>query len=823
MDGDDTDARAVEKGPAGRFLRYPEEIGRGAYKTVYKGFDREEGMEVAWCKIRGTKGMSHADRERMFKEVAMLPLLDNKNIINMFGLWRSASGELNIITELFTSGNLREFRHRHRDMDVRDILRKWGRQILLGLDYLHSQDPPIVHRDLKSENILINGHTGDAKIADLGLATVVSHARLAQSVLGTPQFMAPELYDEFYDEMVDIYSFGMVLLELVTLRLPYDECETAAQIYKKVISKRPPAALESVKDSEVRAVIEWCISHDPDHRPTAAQLLQHELFAERRRNHLMITPSGRMYQHREGGGGAAPAAAAPNGPPNGGVVPNGDAFANGGYPGHAAINSHGGGGGDNSFPNIPRGERVHGQRFGVFVEKSVGEHALSVYLIEYRKEGKISRIRFDFDPKADTGLSVAQEMVSALHVSEEDVEEIAARIDLSVTTFLERKHSAMRRSLSGAAPDITTLASGHPRGSVSGSALNTLPLAVPMSAPVSETSSPTLGGPSLRKAALPHSLSAQFENGLEMDSPDERDEESEVESLHGDRAANGSGSGGGGSGGGGDSTASPGGASHKSLSRIHRSSSLVSSVAAPSSCATSGEWASCLPETDGHPVGVRNSTVVNEVPFGIFVRKEHRKRPPCSHTVHGDGGFLFGPGGVMTAVGAAAAAGGEGGSGRVEGAASGAAAGPSGEGGGMTSGGDAGGSGSGSISASSLCSKCEAESPGDTFNIKVCCRDRQGLLFDILLAMRTLELDIQDARVRTEGEVCVDEFLVLTRRPGSLSPDALAASLHDKFGYMILGKDYTPSVSPAVSLTGSGGAAMARMKVTEATPAGPDR
>lgn len=53
-------------------------------------------------------------------------------------------------------------------------------------------------------------------------------------ILGTPEFMAPELYEEEYNELVDIYAFGMCLLELVTLEYPYIECANAAQIYKKV-------------------------------------------------------------------------------------------------------------------------------------------------------------------------------------------------------------------------------------------------------------------------------------------------------------------------------------------------------------------------------------------------------------------------------------------------------------------------------------------------------------------------------------------------------------------------------------------------------------
>lgn len=148
-------------------------------------------------------------------------------------------------------------------MDLKAI-KNWARQILRGLEYLHSHQPPIIHRDLKCDNIFVNGNNGEVKIGDLGLATMMLQEK-AQSVLGsiclyiffimnknskspnkivqllrnftgTPEFMAPELYEEEYNELVDIYSFGMCMLEMVTLDYPYSECRNAAQIYKRVTS-----------------------------------------------------------------------------------------------------------------------------------------------------------------------------------------------------------------------------------------------------------------------------------------------------------------------------------------------------------------------------------------------------------------------------------------------------------------------------------------------------------------------------------------------------------------------------------------------------------
>jgi serine/threonine protein kinase len=81
---------------------------------------------------------------------------------------------INLVTEYFTSGNLRDYRQRHKLVDSRAV-RKWAKQILLGLKYLHYKEPPIIHGDLRCDKIYINGHSGEIKIGDLGLATLLPH------------------------------------------------------------------------------------------------------------------------------------------------------------------------------------------------------------------------------------------------------------------------------------------------------------------------------------------------------------------------------------------------------------------------------------------------------------------------------------------------------------------------------------------------------------------------------------------------------------------------------------------------------------------------
>ncbi|MBA0735269.1 hypothetical protein Gogos_019133 [Gossypium gossypioides] len=277
------DPDVLEIDPTSRYIMYNEVLGKGAFKTVYplpilygcvdyKAFDELNGIEVAWNQVRIEEVLQKPeDLERLYSEVRLLKSLKHSNIVRFYNSWIDDKKKtVNIITELFTSGSLRQYRKKHKKVDMKAV-KSWARQILTGLVYLHSHDPPIIHRDLKCDNIFINGNQGEVKIGDLGLATVLEQSN-AKSVIGTPEFMAPELYDENYNELVDIYSFGMCMLEMVTFEYPYSECRNSAQIYKKVSSGIKPAALSKVNDQEMKLFIEKCLVPAPQ-RLSAKELL----------------------------------------------------------------------------------------------------------------------------------------------------------------------------------------------------------------------------------------------------------------------------------------------------------------------------------------------------------------------------------------------------------------------------------------------------------------------------------------------------------------------------------------------------------------------
>ena len=276
----------VERSPGGRYVRFMEKLGSGASKDVYRAYDTQEGIEVAWNVVT-LSGVPRTERNRIINEVRLLERLHHQNIISFHGSWVNRERqEINFVTEILSSGTLKSFIKKVQVIRWK-IAKRWAVQILHGLAYLHSQDPPVIHRDLKCENIFINGTSGDLRIGDLGLSTVHRNGKVL-SVLGTPEFMAPDMYEETpYDEKVDIYAFGMCMLEIFTKEIPYSECKNPAQIYKKVSAGEPPEVLTRLESRHARDFVMLCLGYRDENgkyiRPSADELLKHS-FLDKRNN-----------------------------------------------------------------------------------------------------------------------------------------------------------------------------------------------------------------------------------------------------------------------------------------------------------------------------------------------------------------------------------------------------------------------------------------------------------------------------------------------------------------------------------------------------------
>lgn len=147
--------------------------------------------------------------------------MDHPNIISFYTSWYNREQkQIVFITELMNSGSLLDF---VKPVALRwKIVKRWAKQILDGLVHLHAQQPAIIHRNINCDNIFIVANKSQLKIGDLGLSTVAR----SENCVGTAPFMAPELYEEVYDEKVDIYAFGMTMLQMITKEVSYGDADT---------------------------------------------------------------------------------------------------------------------------------------------------------------------------------------------------------------------------------------------------------------------------------------------------------------------------------------------------------------------------------------------------------------------------------------------------------------------------------------------------------------------------------------------------------------------------------------------------------------------
>lgn len=267
----------VEDSPApyeNRFGRYDHVLGVGAFKTVYEALDRNHGNLVAWCET-DIRSVPKETRKLIETEIGMLRSVKHPSIIELLGTW-SSDTKVVFITEILKSGDLRRFCQTHEHVKLK-VIKRWCRQILSALQYLHELNPPIIHSDLKCENILYSSSDGRLKIADLGLSVMSGEVtRDLNSLSGTPNYIAPERYSGAFGYGIDIYSFGLCVLEMATRRTPYSECENAAQIFLQVTSYNLPRDFNGILLPSLRDFIYQCIRSPEDHpRPTAAELLEH--------------------------------------------------------------------------------------------------------------------------------------------------------------------------------------------------------------------------------------------------------------------------------------------------------------------------------------------------------------------------------------------------------------------------------------------------------------------------------------------------------------------------------------------------------------------
>ena len=264
------------------------EIGKGTFGDVLRGIWR--GEEVAVKFLKGSMIDSPESVKQFLDECNILRNLHHPNILLFMGAC-TIGPQYFFVTEFCDNGNLFEFLHMVRDNKVTyNDARRIALEIAYGMNYLHGFKPPILHRDLKSMNVLLDRNCS-VKLADFGNTRTFQTQMTKQK--GTFQWMAPEVIKgSTYSESSDVFSFGIIMNELVTRIPPYHGTDKK-DVAKKVVNNpnyRPPYNEKKVPKDWID-IMTKCWQHDEKKRPNFGEVIELLLKAKLPGNVVIKQPS----------------------------------------------------------------------------------------------------------------------------------------------------------------------------------------------------------------------------------------------------------------------------------------------------------------------------------------------------------------------------------------------------------------------------------------------------------------------------------------------------------------------------------------------------
>ena len=233
----------------GSDLHLDVEIGEGESGKVYKG----------------TLGPEFYSGWNFHREVTMLSTVDHQAIVKLIGF---VEEPFTIVTEYYPRTLAQAIKSGSLSPTEKTVI---AIDIARGLDYLHSRN--IVHRDLKSANILLTD-TGRAKICDFGLAGACHPKQTIRGVVGTVPWMAPEVLCDSsgYDSKVDVYSYGVILWEMLATKTPFEDY-AGDDLVDEIVNNDLRPTIPPTSNNRLAKLIESCWCKSPSQRPTMPQVL----------------------------------------------------------------------------------------------------------------------------------------------------------------------------------------------------------------------------------------------------------------------------------------------------------------------------------------------------------------------------------------------------------------------------------------------------------------------------------------------------------------------------------------------------------------------
>ncbi|KAK9994274.1 hypothetical protein SO802_023977 [Lithocarpus litseifolius] len=253
-------------------LHIKERVGAGSFGTVHRA--EWHGSDVA-VKVLTMQDFDDDDLKEFLREVAIMKRVRHPNVVLFMGAVTKRPN-LSIVTEYLPRGSLFRLIHKPTSGEMMDNRKKlrMALDVAKGINYLHCLNPPVVHWDLKSPNLLVDKNW-TVKVCDFGLSRFKANTFISsKSVAGTPEWMAPEfLRGEPSNEKSDVFSFGVILWELVTMQQPWNGL-SPAQVVGAVAFQNRRLTIPQNVSPVLASLMESCWADDPVQRPSFSSIVE---------------------------------------------------------------------------------------------------------------------------------------------------------------------------------------------------------------------------------------------------------------------------------------------------------------------------------------------------------------------------------------------------------------------------------------------------------------------------------------------------------------------------------------------------------------------
>ncbi|MED6194576.1 hypothetical protein PIB30_029846 [Stylosanthes scabra] len=247
-----------------RLLKIGERIASGSCGDLYHGVYL--GQDVA-VKVMRSEQLNDALEDEFAQEVTILKQVHHKNVVRFIGAC-TKSPNLCIVTEYMPGGSLYDYLHKNHNVLELSPLLKFAIDVCKGMEYLHRNN--IIHRDLKTANLLMDTDNV-VKVADFGVARFLNQEGVMTAETGTYRWMAPEVINhQPYDQKADVFSFSIVLWELVTAKVPYDTMTPLQAALGVRQGLRPE--LPKHGHPKLLYLMQRCWEADPSNRPSFQEI-----------------------------------------------------------------------------------------------------------------------------------------------------------------------------------------------------------------------------------------------------------------------------------------------------------------------------------------------------------------------------------------------------------------------------------------------------------------------------------------------------------------------------------------------------------------------